>query len=694
MFTKTYATGKILATLFIFSLPLAQVMAQQAVIDSLLIVLEEMNTDTGKVNILLDISWEYHNSKPKETINYAQRALDLAESAGFGRGKASSLNMIGIGLEVQGELDDAKTYFEYALELAREQGNKKMQRGCLNNIGLVYERQGSFNLAMEYYNQALGMTDAKKDPGMSSILLNNIGLIQGSLKQYDKALEYLERSLAIERRRGDKLGIAMAMNNIGELYMDKKEFEKAEMYFHESIKLSEEIEDRMGLGIALCSLGEVKMEQGDLELAAKFFPQAYEIAREVGDKESLSHTLNCLGKVAGKQKNYFKAIRYCREGLTIAKDVGARDLVKDIYGTLSETYAGRGDYIRAYEYQKAFKELNDSLYSEDKSRRVIELSTLYDMNQKDAENRLLKEEQAKNESMLQRRTIISWSIVLVLLLVSIIAFILYSSNQQKHAYSRQLEQEVSTRTEELRESNEKLKRSNKELERFAYIASHDLKEPLRNIVSFTRLIDRRLPDNTSGEIREYLDYVIKSTHQMHLLVEDVLEFSRIENLEIKKTAVDLNEIVRSVSGILGNSLQERKVQLHIAHDLPVVAANASHLFLIFKNLIENGIKYNRNPQPHIQVSWKNAGEVNQFIVEDNGIGIDPEFHDRIFGMFKRLHNREEYQGSGLGLSICKKIISNYGGRIWVESAEEQGSRFIFTLPVVPVTVESDVIFEV
>ncbi len=676
----------LIALVSVFSISLSY--GNDHIVDSLLNELKVIKEDSLKVKIFLDISWEYHTSKPHQTIVYAQRAYNLSLVINYKEGEASSLNHIGIGYDIQGDLDRAMDYYQSALNAAKELNSDKLIRNYLNNVGLIHQRKGDYNTAMQHFHRALSMIDENDEAqqGSASIFLNNIGIIHSEEKRYEKALKYFERSLKIERELDNDLGVSMALTNIGEQYKKLEKKAKALICYKEALAISEGIGDKVGEAILFSNIGEIHYENELFDLAEEFYPKALNIAKETGDKGTVSHVLNLIAKLKQGQGRYQSAIKYAQESLLLAREMGEKKAVTDIFETLSECYVGIKDFEKAYEYQSLFNQARDSIYSSEKSKQILEISTQYETQKKETENQLLKEQQAKNEAVIKQRTTIGYAIAIILVLMSLIAFILYYSNQQKNKYSHRLENEVTYRTNDLEESNDKLRKSNKELERFAYIASHDLKEPLRNIMSFTRLVERKLPENAKKDkdINEYMSFIVNNTKQMHRLIEDVLEYSRIDNAKPESETIEVKDIIVSVSNVISSTLKERNVTLNI-DDLPRVKANSSQLFLVLKNLIENGVKYNENEKPLISIYSSLNENMHEITVADNGIGIEEQYNNKIFGMFNRLHNRKEYQGSGLGLSICKKIIQNLGGNIWVESSYGEGSKFTFSLPAYELT---------
>lgn len=232
--------------------------------------------------------------------------------------------------------------------------------------------------------------------------------------------------------------------------------------------------------------------------------------------------------------------------------------------------------------------------------------------------------------------------------------------------------------EDLKNYTRELEISNQELERFAHIASHDLKSPLRNINSFINLIERRLDLKKDPKLAKYLLFVNNSVSYMFSLVQDILEYSTLNHKKkVREQEVNLNSIIGRVKETLAAQIEEGAP---IKSDpLPTLFANSSLIFQLFFNLIENGLKYNQNSNPEVEISVHKEGSFYHFSVSDNGIGIDPKFNEQIFEMFSRLHIQTTYEGTGIGLAICKKIVHLYDGKIWMESKIGKGTSFFFTI---------------
>jgi len=258
--------------------------------------------------------------------------------------------------------------------------------------------------------------------------------------------------------------------------------------------------------------------------------------------------------------------------------------------------------------------------------------------------------------------------------------------QEKEKGEREIKEKLEVELGERRQAEQKLERtlidlerSNKELEQFAYVASHDLQEPLRKVASFTELLERRYKEQLGPDADRYIGYIIDGAKRMSLLINDLLAFSRVGTSTREFAKTDCNDVLKRTLDDLQYRIKESGAVITF-DNLPSVIADELQIGMVFQNLISNAIKFRRDEMPRVHVSAKSEGSHWIFSVSDNGIGIEKEFLDRIFVMFQRLHTKEEYPGTGIGLAICKKVVERHGGHMWAESELGKGSTFYFKLP--------------
>lgn len=225
----------------------------------------------------------------------------------------------------------------------------------------------------------------------------------------------------------------------------------------------------------------------------------------------------------------------------------------------------------------------------------------------------------------------------------------------------------------------RLEQSNKDLEQFAYVASHDLREPLRTISSYVQLIENRYKDKLDSDGKEFIQFVVDGVNRMDILIVDLLSYSQVSTKEHPLQMVDASEVLETVIAGSNENIKKNQAKIIVHQQLPVISANKQQMILVFQNLINNAIKFHRELPPEVTISAKENSSHWEFKISDNGIGIDLKYKDRIFVIFQRLNSREIYEGTGIGLTICKKIIEQHGGKIWFESEIGKGSTFYFTI---------------
>ncbi|WP_044253772.1 sensor histidine kinase [Rhodopirellula sp. SWK7] len=268
-----------------------------------------------------------------------------------------------------------------------------------------------------------------------------------------------------------------------------------------------------------------------------------------------------------------------------------------------------------------------------------------------------------------------------------------ASNQARlESTNTRIESEVQRRTHELRDAlreieqasaqlaevNKALEEQNKELDQFTYIASHDLQEPVRKLVSFSRLLEQDIDGELNEDAQRDLEFIVDAAKRMRSLVQALLELSRVGRAAMKNEPVDLNECVDDAINALQLRVEETGAEI-TREELPTVIGDQVMLTQLYQNLISNALKFIEDKNPRIQLTMRSDAGQCLLGVRDNGIGMKPEYAERIFQPFQRLHNRGEYEGTGIGLSICKKTVQRHGGEIWVQSEKDQGAHFQFSL---------------
>ena len=652
---------------------------QTAQQDSLWQLIQQEQDDSLKAKQLLRLARTYNRSDWRKQNEYGRQAFMLVQHSDYDKLKVDALNTIGGSkLRSAESPDSALFYYEQGLAIAKSRGFPSREADLLNNIGILYFQIGAADKAFENYQKAIEIAEENELPVNLCRYLNNMAIILKDQEEYDKALGYYNRALKTARELDNKRIIAALLTNIGVVYELQKEYDLALEHYTESLQIKRSINDKFGEVITLCNVGDLFREQGMLELALRYHQEGIKLATQVEYKSGEADCLCGIGETLVKLKQYEEAIQFAERGLAISEKIDYLEGQVNLKEITATSNAAIGKFAEAYEVQKEYIALKDSLNASRKVNQINELEAKYQLRQKETENQLLQEKQIRQQEALQKRNILNIAALVIVVLISLLAFSYYRSSRRKQKYNEELKQEVEQRTLELKTSNQELLDMNQELERFAFIASHDLKEPLRNIILFNELIQKELKPHITNEVKDYFSFVNNSGQQMYFLIESALEFSKLAKTESLYQPTDVRQIIEQTKENIKGMIKEKNAVVEYG-TMPTIQSNPEQLYLIFKNLIENGIKYNENTTPKVSITYQNGSD-HLFVITDNGIGIAEEYHEKVFQMFERLHNQTRYPGSGLGLSIVEKTLKRLGGTISLTSTSGKGSTFMVRIP--------------
>nr|MBX2874040.1 tetratricopeptide repeat protein [Saprospiraceae bacterium] len=596
----------------------------------------------------------------------------------YQKGIAEALKYQAVGYTVQKNFRKALYTNEASLSIARQLDDTLLISQTLNNIGINYERLGLPKEAISNYLESLDYAKNVGDDRMRCFTYRNVGFLYDKLGTEEKAVEYFNKGAEVARNSDHHMIKYIPYLTAGNNNIRKGQYQEA----IESLKTAYPLcTNNYSRAVVLNELAGVYKAQKNWPLALDQLKQAIAIIEKSGNQDHLEEAQLSLASILFQKGDYSQCLNLLEQILAKkGKDNKYSFNDKTLYQLLAETQQQLQEHEKAARAYQQLAEIQDSLYDGNRLDLMFALEAKYKMNEKEQENAFLRAQQEQSEALLAQRKKSTLYAILLAALISILALLIYQAYRVKQRFNQNLRQQVKEQTQALQKTNDHLNASNIELERFAYIASHDLKEPLRNIASFSSLIERKLDDPAERtQIGEYLDFIKQNAYQMNQLIRDVLEYSRVESgRKDQPKETNLAELIGQVKQSILTDIKEKNVRINLPVEEVNFSVVPSQLFLVFKNLISNGIKYNNKEEKIIDVSYLDQGSHHQFCIGDNGIGIAPQYQEQVFEMFKRLHSRQEYQGTGLGLAICKKIITNLGGDIWYESTDA-GSNFYFTI---------------
>lgn len=647
-------------------------------LDSLLHAWPPPSEPRARLVHLLELAKAYERRDPQQTLIYAQQAIRLADSLGERAYLGRAYGSLAVGhLYLRAPKGkEAQHAIAQTLKIADELEAVDLQTLASLLQATWYMQQGLNDSAFEWFQRTVVLSEKAGDAKRKFMALNSLTIMYMD-RENPEAEAYAKLTLKEAQAAKCDVCISAAHVTMGNYLMRNKQLEAARDHYLQAYDLKEKIGDRVGAITVNCNLCEVNYLLGEKAKAQSYIERGIQIAQEAQAWPRLVTCLAQLASVKLADSSFAEAWQISSLGISYLDSVQQPlSSAYNLYLIAAMSAARLGDYAAAYHNYRSHKTVSDSLLYSENQMRLQALQIEYQANELALQNQLL-ENQVNNQRL--------WVLasVLGILLLAGIAFFFYARGRMARRAQQEMEALVAARTQALREANTELAQANQELESFVYIASHDFKEPLRNISSFAGLIQRRLPPEVMEAQGELFDFIKTGVTQLQTLVRDINEYAHARKLSLVPEPVAVGTVLEEVEAQLATEIAEKAARLdYAAADLPELPGYRVQLYLVLKNLIENALKYARPEEPpRIRVWVEEQPDAFSFAVADNGLGIPEAYHSQVFQLFKRLHSRHSYQGSGMGLGICVQVLQAVGGRIWIDSSQEGvGTTFKFSLP--------------
>ncbi|MEM9076162.1 MAG: response regulator [Bacteroidota bacterium] len=654
---------------------------------------KNVQTDSARVLILKDISWQYLNNRGNPEL--AKKHIDsfntISKQSNLNWGKSLAQYQYAVLERQKGNYPKALNHIDAYLEFYETKKEPFAIANGLYQKALILDDLGNFDKSLEIYYSILKIYEEKDDPFSIATTLNAMGeIVKKTGKKLD-AMDFYNRALKIFRELDDKTEIANCLYNIGDTHMQLQEYDMALKYFKDALVLDQETNSDWGMAYDFEALGKVYGFQENYSNALLYHNQALALREKLGLKRELVMSHLEIGTINMKLNQFGKAEENLKTAIQIAEAIGAKVELKDNYEKISQLYQQTGKYEEALDYKNKFISIKDSLFNVSRSKQIEELQVRFDTEKKQNAIAALEKDAEITGLKLERQTTLRNIIIgvaLVLLLFGYLAFNRYRNNQR----IKQAEEERQRSIEEARNRTEIEKQRVAELQKidqlkdeFLANTSHELRTPLVGIIGLTE----SLKDGIAGELPEAaldnLNMIANSGKRLSHLVNDILDFSKLKNkdLVLSLRPVDVHALTTIVLRLSHPQVQDKKIKLinSIPKEVPLVDADENRLQQIMHNLVGNAIKFTQKGYVTVLSEVKN--EMLQISVTDTGIGIPSEKMGVIFNSFEQVDGstQREFGGTGLGLSVTKQLVELHGGTIDVSSEKGKGSIFTFTLPL-------------
>ncbi len=561
--------------------------------------------------------------------------------------------------------------FLIALEIREKLGDAKNLSGSYNNLGVIYQARGDYPKALEFFQNSLRMYEENEEKRGVAMANNNIGAIYDAQGDYESALYYYQKALEIRQEIGDKSGISTGYNNIGRIFEAREDYESALSFYKKSLDIKNEIGDKNDLSLLFNNIASVYSAIKNYEQAYEYYSKALEFSKEIGVKSTEAWSTAGIGEVHLKKKNFKQAYLYSIKAYEIASEIGEVKLLQKCADLISESSSNLELFEEAYNYHVIYKNLSDSIKSEENIREIVGLEYEYKYEKEKELAKLEKEkrEVIHREELLRAKNIRDLLIIGFVFLAVFMILLFYGFMQRRKA-NRLLA----------------IKKSLEFKQNFLANMSHEIRTPLTGLVGMIQIMSKT---DLNKKQLDYLNVLQQSADNLYKVINQILDYSKIEKGQIKleTSTFETNDILENAEKIFQSISNENiTFKTHQDENVPKsIIADKEKIMQVVNNLVLNAVKYTNSGKIEVfaKVVEFDVQKNNVLIkieVKDTGLGIEKDKQSKIFVPFGQIDQCDirDFDGVGLGLSICKELVKKHGGEIGFESEFNVGSKFWFT----------------
>jgi len=586
------------------------------------------------VEALLQLSKHYNSSKSKSAFNYASKALQKAAKYKLlPQQLSANLELAKYYYHTATEYVVSMKYCEQAKTLITPQTPNHDLAEIYKVTGVNYHYLGEINKAQQNYLSSLDILLSINGSSYDDIkdiadLYYNLAILNRSHEASDLRKQYIDRAFQYYSKIDFPTGMARCADGLAIYYYYKNDFRAALEKLLVAIEIYKQIGNDQGIYMTCNNIGTLKIEMGHFDEGMKYLHQSLQLRKKTGNTVAVAIAYINIGtNWLEKKKEYKKALTYLKRGEKLLVEANSKVEQAPLLQAMGNCYAGLGNHKKAYGAMLNYIKLREELHKFELQKAYSDTKLRYDV------------ELIEKDAIIDRL-----------------------QNFEIATYIHRLEM------------------SNNELRQFAHAVSHDLKEPLRTITGFSNLLEKKYKGKLDEQGHEYINYITTGATRLNDLVKDILDLSNINVTESTFVNVDLNKIFADVVKQMQPLIKQKNAAVTTGK-LPIVHADKVQMHRLFTNIITNGINYNNSKMPQVKINSVKDGRYYKISFTDNGIGIPEQYRDKVFEIFQRLHHRENYNGTGMGLTVCKKIVDRHLGKIWVQENKPQGSVFYVSLPV-------------